>query len=186
MPEGNTGTFSGGVTTDGSSGSVIVIETGVTSAGNVFNVLSAINNFRDAEDYNAHVGFSDTAVNTASAMVSRTPGHKPRAMIRHTDFNHTFADLAYTVPVAGDVYMRLRLMPSSKKLEVTEMLGGATKAVTANSNWNGSVRVVVGALKQANGAVERRTRTRNKVLIVCRGDPTADEIVTMTALLKEA
>jgi hypothetical protein len=185
VPVGTVDSIAGGVYPRGSSSSAsyVLIETGVPSS-NVLTMLTSILDFKGSHTvaYEAQLGVSDTSVNTGSAHLARHDNGQPFAMIRKTDFNHNYGTVSYT-PVSGDNLFKFRFVPNEDKLEVTALANGNSRTVTTTNSYTGTLNVTLGAIRRADGNIDRRTPTKNRGLIVCRGEVTADDIATAKVLL---
>ncbi len=181
-PVGTVDVITGGVYPKG-GGSIVEIITGIPNTG-VVTAFTAINAFKGSHTvaYEAQLGFADTVTASATAQLARHDNGQPFAMISNTDFNHAYLAVAYTPP-AGDSLYKVRFNPPAKTLEVTAMANGAAKTVKSNNSYPGNLVVTLGGVRRASGSVDRRTPTRNRGLVLCRGETTADDNAIVGELL---
>lgn len=179
-PVGTVSSIPGGVYPSG--GGYVKISTAIPSSGPV-TAITSIQDFAGSfvTDYFTHLGFNDSVVSTGTAMLARN-GASPFALITQSDSSNVYATIGYKPGVGNSLYLA-RFSGVSKSLEVTSLDSGLKKVVKSTNSYTGTVNVTLGALLRANGSVDRRTATKNMGLIICRGDPTADEIADTQELL---
>lgn len=182
---GTVDAITGGVFPRGSStsASYVLVDTTIPSSS-VISILTSVLDFKGGHvtPYESQVGISDSNVKAGSGMLAKHENGQPFAMIRDTDLSHTYATVAYK-PGAGDELFKIKLLPSSDALEVTALANGAVKKVSTSNSYTGTWRVTLGAILRADAVVDRRTQTKNRGLIICRDDVSANDVSVAKALL---
>jgi len=182
VPVGTVDSIPGGVYPRG-GGSIVEIATGIPNTG-VVTAFTVIDAFKGSHTvaYEAQLGFADTSTSSATAQLARHDNGQPFAMICNTDFAHTYGSVNWS-PVSGDSLFKMRFNPPAKALEVIALANGATRTVKSNNSYPGNLVVTLGGVRRANGNVDRKTPTRNRGLVLLRGEATADDNVIVKELL---